>query len=208
MSTVRPPFFFRWLSPKYIVCDLFVDEKVIFLTFDDGPTPEVTPEVLSILKQYHATATFFVVGENVKKYPDIFEMIKRDGHSVGNHSFHHLDGWKTSPGAYIEDVKHCSDYFGTRLFRPPYGRFTPTQYFLLRKDFHFILWSVLTYDFNRKTTPQQCLQHALDHTKRGSIVVFHDNLKSIEKVRFALPTFLQHFIDLGYRFQGIDQYLK
>jgi len=208
MSAVRPPFFFRWLSPKYIVCDLPGEEKVIYLTFDDGPVPEATPEVLTILKQYQATATFFVVGENVRKHPDIFEMVRRDGHTIGNHSFHHLDGWKTSPGAYIEDVRRCKDYVETQLFRPPFGRFTPSQFFLLRNDFRFILWSVLTCDFNRNTTPEQCLQHAIDSTRNGSIVVFHDNLKSIEKVRFALPEFLEHFSGLGYRFEGIEKRFK
>jgi len=204
MIAVRPPFFYRWLSPKYLVCDLPADEKVIYLTFDDGPIPEATPEILTILKKYRATATFFVVGHNVQKYPGIIEWVRGDGHTVGNHSFHHLDGWKTAPGAYIEDVKHCRDFAGNRLFRPPYGRFTPSQFFLLRNDFRFILWSVLSCDFNSNTTSEQCLQNTLDYTRAGSIIVFHDNLKSIEKVRYALPRFLEHFAGLGYRFEGID----
>jgi len=203
MSPVAPPFFLRWLSPGYLVCDLPATEKVIYLTFDDGPIPDVTPEVLSILSKYEAKATFFVVGDNVRKYPEIFEQVKGAGHAVGNHTFHHLNGWKTSPGAYAEDVSRCRDYFETKLFRPPYGRITPSQYFLLRSDYRIILWSVLTSDYDRRVTPEQCLQNSIEHTKQGSVVVFHDHLKSIASVRYALPRMLEHFSKQGYRFEGI-----
>ena len=203
MSSVRAPFFFRWLSPEYLTCEVPSQDKVIYLTFDDGPIPEATPEVLDILEKYGATATFFVVGDNVRKHPGIFELVQQAGHTIGNHTFHHLNGWKTSPGAYAEDVSRCRDFFVSPLFRPPYGRFTPSQYFLLRNDFHFILWSVLSRDFDRKVSPQQCLRNAIHHSRQGSVVVFHDNLKSIEKVRFALPRFLEHFAGMGYRFEGI-----
>ncbi len=204
MSAVRPPFFFRWLSPEYLVCDLPVTEKVIFLTFDDGPVPEATPEVLDILSRFNVQATFFLVGNNVRQYPDLFAGTRDAGHAIGNHTFHHLNGWHTSPGLYMDDVHRCREYFHSGLFRPPYGRFTPSQYFLLRKDFRFILWSVLTYDFHRNTTPQQCLKNAICNTRSGSVVVFHDNPKSMEKVRYALPRFLEHFLKQGYRFQTID----
>jgi peptidoglycan-N-acetylglucosamine deacetylase len=205
MNAVRPPFFFRWLSPEYILCDLPGKEKIIYLTFDDGPLPEATPEVVEILGKYAAKATFFMVGDNVTKHPDTFEMVREAGHATGNHTYHHLNGWHTSPGAYIEDVNRCKDLFETRLFRPPYGRFTPSQYFLLRKDFRFILWSVLTCDFQRHTTPEQCLAKAIGHSQVGSIVVFHDNPKSIEKVRYALPRYLEHFLELGYRFETLNE---
>ena len=168
MSLVAAPFFYRWLSPKYLVCDLPCKEKIIYLTFDDGPIPEATPAILTILKQYQATASFFVVGDNVRRYPDIFQQVIADGHAIGNHTFHHLDGWKTSPGAYLEDVTRCRDLFTTRLFRPPHGRFTPTQYFLLKNDFRFILWSVLSCDFDQAISPDRCLQNALSHTRQGS----------------------------------------
>jgi peptidoglycan/xylan/chitin deacetylase (PgdA/CDA1 family) len=205
MSAVKLPFFVKWLSPEYLVCDLPAQEKVIYLTFDDGPIPEATPEILEILEKYQALATFFVVGDNVRKHPRIFEMIRQNGHAIGNHTFHHLNGWHTPPGAYIEDVYRCRDYFDTRLFRPPYGRFTPSQYFLLRKDFRFILWSVLTNDFHRNTTPEQCLKNAIDNTCNGSVVVFHDSLKSLTNVRYALPGFLEHFRKLGYGFNLIEK---
>ncbi|MCX6266577.1 MAG: polysaccharide deacetylase family protein [Bacteroidetes bacterium] len=203
MNFVQPPFFVRWLSPEYVVCDLPGPEKVIYLTFDDGPVPEATTQVLDILSDYHAHATFFMVGDNVHRHPEAFNRVKQDGHAIGNHTFHHLNGWHTPPGAYIEDVYSCREYFNTKLFRPPYGRFTPSQYFLLRKDFRFILWSALTYDFDRRTTPGQCLKNAIDHTTNGSIVVFHDSLKSLDNVRYTLPRFLEHFSNLKYRFQTL-----
>jgi peptidoglycan-N-acetylglucosamine deacetylase len=205
MIPVRPPFFYRWLSPGYLVCSMPGAGKVIYLTFDDGPVPDVTPEVLSILKKFGAKATFFVVGDNVKKHPDVFEMVRQDGHSVGNHTFHHLNGWKTPPGAYIDDVRQCRDYTGSRLFRPPYGRFTPTQYILLHKEYRFILWSVLTGDYSKSVTPEKCLENAIDNAHDGSVVVFHDHLKAIEKVRYALPRFLEHFSGLGYEFRSLEK---
>jgi peptidoglycan/xylan/chitin deacetylase (PgdA/CDA1 family) len=205
MISARTPLFFRWLSPEYLLCDIPGDAKVIYLTFDDGPIPEATPEILGILRNFSATATFFMVGDNIRKHPDLCEMVRTDGHAIGNHTFHHLNGWHTSPGAYIEDVYRCREYVSTNLFRPPYGRFTPSQYFLLRKDFRFILWSVLSYDFHRNTTPEQCLKNVLDHTCCGSIVVFHDSLKALEKVRYALPRFLEHFSRLGYTFDSLHK---
>ena len=205
MNRVEPPFFLRWLSPGYLVCDLPVREKVIFLTFDDGPVPGATPEVLDILSKYQAKATFFMVGDNVRKFPAVYESVVQNGHGIGNHTFHHLNGWHSSPGLYIDDVYRCREYFSTRLFRPPYGRFSPSQYFLLRKDFRFILWSVLTCDYHRHTTPEQCLKNAVDHTTSGSVVVFHDSEKSLNNVRYALPRFLDHFTNLGYTFEPLSQ---
>ncbi len=205
MHAVGPPFFFRWLSPEYLVCDLPGSEKVIYLTFDDGPIPEATPEILDILAKYDAHATFFMVGDNVRKYQAIFDEVRRRGHGIGNHTFHHLNGWHTPPGAYIDDVHRCREYFDSKLFRPPYGRFTPSQYFLLHKHYRFILWSVLTYDFHRHVTPVQCLEYAIGHTRSGSVVVFHDSVKSMPNVRYALPGVLEHFVNLGFRFQSIGK---
>ena len=203
MNVIRPPFLYRWLSPKYLLCELPSTEKVIYLTFDDGPIPEVTPGVLKTLEQYGAKATFFCVGDNVKKHPDIFRMVVEKGHVVGNHTFHHLNGWQTSPGSYVEDVFRCDDFFKTRLFRPPHGRFTPSQYFLLRNRYRFVLWSVLTCDFHRNTSPEQCLQNAVSNTTPGAIVVFHDSLKAAERMTYALPRYLDHFAEKGYSFFGL-----
>ena len=201
MYAVRPPWIYRVLSPAYLLCSLPVKEKEIFLTFDDGPVPEATPDVLSILGQFGVKATFFCVGDNVRRHPDIFNNILADGHCVGNHSFNHISGWKTSPGAYYNNVMRCRDYFDTTLFRPPHGRFTPAQYFILKKDFRFILWSVLTMDYHPKVTPEACLTNATSNLAPGDIIVFHDSVKAREKVLFALPRYLEYVLAKGYSFK-------
>jgi peptidoglycan/xylan/chitin deacetylase (PgdA/CDA1 family) len=180
-------------------------KKAIYLTFDDGPVPGVTPEVLEILRSRNAKATFFCVGDNVHRHPDIFNAIVNDGHSTGNHTFNHLDGWRTLPGEYADNVHHCNKYFQTSLFRPPYGRFTPREYFLLRKQFRFILWSVLSGDYHHGTSPDQCLKNVLDYTRDGSIVLFHDSLKAKEKMLFTLPRMLDHFIEKGFSFKALPE---
>jgi len=204
MYSVRPPFFFRYFNRKYLLCSVPTSEKVIYLTFDDGPIPEITPDVLRILEERNVKATFFCVGENVKKHPGIFELVKGAGHATGNHTFHHLKGWKTPPAEYVEDVLRCNEYFTTNLFRPPYGKFTPSQYLLLRKHFRFILWSVLSGDYHRKITPEQCLSNVLLNTVQGSIVVFHDSIKAKENLFYTLPRFLDHFLGESYRFKRIS----
>jgi peptidoglycan/xylan/chitin deacetylase (PgdA/CDA1 family) len=204
MKHVRPPWLLKLLSPQYLICDLPGTGNVIYLTFDDGPVQEATPEVLDILAKYGVKATFFMVGDNIRKYPDVFARVIGEGHAAGNHTYHHLNGWHTPPGLYAHDVHQCREYLDSQLFRPPYGRFTPSQYFLLRKDFRFVLWSVLTYDFHRQTTPEQCLTNALSNTGSGSVVVFHDSPKAMNNLRYALPLFLEHFLTLGYRFGIIN----
>ena len=208
MTAIKPPFFLRWFSPQYLVCDLPTTEKKIYLTFDDGPIPEATPEILEILDQYNVKATFFMVGDNVRKHPGVYQHIIQQGHGTGNHTFHHLNGWKTTPGSYLEDVSRCSELVKSPLFRPPYGCFTPSQYFLLRKEFRFILWSVLSYDFHSHTSPEQCLLNTIDNTGNGSVVVFHDSIKAIEKARYALPRFLEHFLSLGFNFGFLDSQIN
>ncbi len=204
MTAVTSPAIFRFFSKHYLLCEIPVKEKTLFLTFDDGPVPEITGQVLGILKERDARATFFVTGDNVRKHPELFDMIVSDGHSIGNHTFSHLNGWKTATGAYVENVTRCSEYFTTNLFRPPYGRFLLSQYFLLRKSYKFIMWSVLTQDYSASVTPDQCLQNAIQYSRPGSIVVFHDNPKAATNVLFALPRFIDHFHDLGYSFGRIE----
>ncbi len=203
MRQVSMPYPVRMFSPRFWICEMAVTEKVIYLTFDDGPIPEATPEILAILRSRNAKATFFMVGDNARKHPDILKLVVEDGHPLGNHTFSHLNGWKTPPGGYVENVERCREYFQTNLFRPPYGSFGLSQYLLLRKEYRFILWSVLTWDFSHDTTPEQCFRYAIDNSRPGSVVVFHDSLKSIENVRYALPRFLDEFLDKGYRFEGI-----
>ena len=196
----RPPFFFRFFSPEHLICRVPGPEKKIFLTFDDGPIPGLTPEVLRILDRYGAKATFFMVGDNVKRHPDVFREVMEKGHAVGNHTYHHLNGWKTPPAAYAEDVRRCEELFRTRLFRPPYGRFTPSQYMILKKDYLFVMWSLLTWDFHRNVTPEDCLSNALRATRPGDIVVFHDNLKAKTNLMYTLPRYLESLLQAGYTF--------
>lgn len=196
----RPPFFFRFFSPEHLICRVPGMEKKICLTFDDGPIPELTPEVLRILDRYGAKATFFMVGDNVKRHPDVFREVMEKGHAVGNHTYHHLNGWKTPPAAYAEDVRRCEELFRTRLFRPPYGRFTPSQYMILKKDYLFVMWSLLTWDFHRNVTPEDCLSNALRATRPGDIVVFHDNLKAKTNLLYTLPRYLESLSRQNYSF--------
>jgi len=203
MYAVRPPWFYKVLSPKYLLCRVPIQDKVAYLTFDDGPIPDVTPDVLHLLEQYKIKATFFCVGDNVRKYKDIFDRITADGHTVGNHTFNHLSGWKTSPGAYYNNVVHCREYFDSKLFRPPHGRFTPAQYFLLRNDFRFILWSVLSMDYHHAVSPEQCLTNAKENLEPGAIIVFHDSIKAREKLMYALPRFIEYVRAEGYSFEKL-----
>jgi peptidoglycan-N-acetylglucosamine deacetylase len=200
---IREPFIFRFFNEKYLTCRIPNPENKIFLTFDDGPIPEVTPHVLKILERQSIKATFFCIGDNVKKYPDVFQQIREAGHAIGNHSFNHMNGWKTPAGQYVDNVMRCNEYFTTTLFRPPYGRFSLTQYYLLRKHFRFILWSVLSRDFDLRVTPDQCLDNVMRATTSGSVIVFHDSLKAKEKVLFTLPRFIDQVLEKGYRFDPI-----
>jgi len=205
MYLVKSPFFYRWLFGNKLIWRIPVTEKILFLTFDDGPVPETTPDIISILGRYGIKATFFCVGENVKKHPAEFECLLSAGHAIGCHTFNHLKGWDYSTTDYVENVKKCSQYFQTSLFRPPYGRIKSSQIEALRQEYNIIMWSVLTGDFDRNTTPEQCLQNSIRYTKAGSIVVFHDNIKAKNNLQFALPKFIEHFLAQGYRFETLTE---
>lgn len=174
--------------------------KEIYLTFDDGPIPELTPWVLDILKAHGARATFFCIGANVHKHPDIFRRIKEEGHGVGNHTYDHLKGWDTGRFTYLRDTLRCQELTGTVLFRPPYGRITLPQARALARRFRLVFWDVLSEDFDVRLEPRHCLANVIRRAKRGSIVVLHDNLLSEERMRYVLPRVLEHFGRKGYRF--------
>jgi peptidoglycan/xylan/chitin deacetylase (PgdA/CDA1 family) len=178
-------------------------EDVIYLTFDDGPVPEVTPWVLDMLDSFEAKATFFCVGENVKKNPDIFDDIIRRNHTVGNHTYSHLNGWKSEPEDYYENVGKCDSLFNTTLFRPPYGKVSSAQHKLLEKQFNLVYWTVLSGDFDQSITPEKCLENAKTSVEKGSIVVFHDSIKAWNNLVYALPAFLDHFYRKGFLFKAI-----
>lgn len=179
------------LFPNY-VWKMPSEENAVYLTFDDGPHPEITPKVLSILKEHNAKASFFCVGENAKKYPEVMAQIIAEGHSVGNHTQHHLKGWKTHSKVYIEDIKECSKYVDSKLFRPPYGKLTKKQgKLILEQGYQIIMWDVLSYDYSSKYSPEKCFNHVKRSLKPGSIIVFHDSEKAAEKMLYALPKVLE-----------------
>lgn len=174
--------------------------KVIYLTFDDGPTPEVTHHVLDILDTYGWKATFFCVGENVHKYPEIYQEVSQRGHQCGNHSYNHLKGFQYSCADYVENVKKASTLIDSKLFRPPYGRITFKQIKALRKDYQIIMWDVITHDYNQKLTPTQVLNNVKNNLRKGSIVVFHDSVKAKHNVLTVLPKAIEFWIENGYEF--------
>ncbi len=180
-------------------------KKEIFLTFDDGPTPEVTEFVLDELKKYDAKATFFCIGKNVKCHHHIYERICEEGHTVGNHTFNHLNGFFTKNSEYIENIQQASAHIHSDLFRPPYGRLKSSQGKILTKQgYKIIMWSVLSGDFDHKVTPEKCLENVIQNTKEGSIVVMHDSIKAKEKIYYSLPKILSYFKEKGFAFSAIS----
>ena len=180
------------------------DDLVLYLTFDDGPIPGVTEWVLEQLAHYQAKATFFCIGDNVVKHPDVFQKIRAAGHSVGNHTFNHLNGWQTDDAGYFENIARCQTYLPTtRLFRPPYGRITRRQVRTVRQSHQIVMWDVLSGDFSPHLTPQTVLQKTLQHTEPGSIILFHDSLKARRNMQYALPRVLAHFTALHFRFEAL-----
>ena len=176
----------------------------IFLTFDDGPVPEVTPFVLSILKEYNAKATFFCVGKNVEKYPDIYDKIIMEGHSVGNHTYNHINGWETNTEEYLMDVERAREIIDSDLFRPPYGKIKKNQAKALKDYYKIIMWDVLSYDFDSSVSEEKCLGNVTAKAKEGSIVVFHDSVKAGETMKYSLTCALKYFSDREYIFSAID----
>lgn len=185
-------------------------KKIIHLTFDDGPVLEATPLVLHYLREFDARATFFCVGENIIKYPEVFHQVLKEGHSVGNHTYHHLNGWRTSNHTFLNDVAKCQELLNPHLgvetkplMRPPYGRIKRKQWRALIKEYDVVMWDVLSGDFSEKIDTAICLKKTIKYTQNGSIVLFHDSLKTIHKLRVILPEFLEHFSQLGFSFQGL-----
>lgn len=198
----------RWLRFLYKRCTwkIGVQEKVIFLTFDDGPHPLITPFVLDELKRYHAKATFFCIGKNVAAYPEVYQRIIEEGHAVANHSYTHPDGWKTADSVYLDDIALAKKHIDSSLFRPPYGKITPFQLKQLelpRFELKTIMWTVLSGDFDTGISKEQCLNNVLLKTKKGAIIVFHDSEKAYERMGYALPRVLKSFAAQGFAFEKI-----
>ncbi len=178
-------------------------EKKIFLTFDDGPIPEVTPWVLNTLNEYNALATFFCIGDNARKYPELINLLKKSNHRIGNHTMHHLKGWQTSNKEYYNDIYECRKLITSNLFRPPYGKIKLTQSWHLKKEFRIIMWDVLSKDYDTNLSGEECFENVKKNTRNGSIIVFHDSLKAENRLRIALPATLKYFSDRGYSFAAL-----
>ncbi len=189
---------------KNLVWSIKTTKKEVFLTFDDGPIPEVTPWVLETLKQYDAKATFFCVGDNVKKHPDIYRMIVDQGHKVGNHTMNHFNGWTNFNKTYFENIEKCNAMIHSNLFRPPYGKIKPSQISHLKNDYRIIMWDVLTKDYDASVTGEYCFEKVKKNCKPGSIIVFHDSIKAEKRLRKALPKSLEYLKQEGYTFSSIQ----
>ncbi|MBS1501809.1 MAG: polysaccharide deacetylase family protein [Bacteroidetes bacterium] len=205
MYTVKTPWLVRQLYPSLLWNKQRAGSS-IFVTFDDGPIPIVTPFVLNILKKHDAKATFFCIGDNIKKHPEIFEQVKNDGHAIGNHTFNHLKGWVTEDQVYLDNFLQCDHLVHSYLFRPPYGRIKRSQIRLLRKmkpGLQIVMWDVLSGDFDQKLSPEACLQNVLKHTRPDSIIVFHDSLKAFDRLEYVLPRAMDEWRKKGWELASL-----
>lgn len=198
---------FRLLSFFYpsLLWHVPVKDKILYLTFDDGPIPEVTPWVLEELKKRNVKATFFCIGDNVRKYPMIFQSIRENGHTTGNHTYHHLNGWNTADKKYSEDIELANKLISSRLFRPPYGKIRISQISALKKKYRIVMWDVLSKDYDINLNGEHCYQRVIKSAQPGSVIVFHDSLKAQDRIRFALPKVMDHFIKMGYTFAALPE---
>lgn len=204
MVPVRPPALLRLFWPG-LLWRMNAHERTLYLTFDDGPTPEVTPWVLDTLAEHRARATFFLVGRNAERHSDLLQRMRSEGHSIGNHTYSHVNGWSTPASDYLADADSAQAITGTRLFRPPYGRITRKQYAQLRQRFDVVMWDVLSLDFDSRTTPEACLRNVVQRARNGSIIVFHDSIKAAQPLRFALPRALEAWRAQGFRFAALPE---
>jgi peptidoglycan/xylan/chitin deacetylase (PgdA/CDA1 family) len=202
MYLPKTPAIIQQLFPD-LLCRVLGEDKVVYLTFDDGPTAGVTEEVLNVLAQYGARATFFCLGRQVVQHPELYARILAEGHRVGNHSYSHPDGWRTSTENYLQDVALAEQSITTDIYRPPYGRLKPAQYAALKSRFRVVLWDVMPGDFDPSKTPDYCYQILTNHVSPGSIIVLHDSQKAHPRLSIILPRFLQEFSAKGYQFLAL-----
>jgi peptidoglycan-N-acetylglucosamine deacetylase len=188
-----------------LVWDITEVEKNIYLTFDDGPDPEVTPDVLELLNHYQAQATFFCSGQKAAMHPEILQHIRATGHAIGNHSFDHLDGWKTPAITYFRNIEQANEILKTGLFRPPYGKITHQQISLLKPKYRIIMWSLMPGDFDPAASEEKVAHRAIRNSNSGTIIVFHDRSQFREKMLYALKKYLQHFSEIGFQFKRIEK---
>lgn len=203
MIIEQPSIFLRWIYPRAL-WRMNRHEKAVYLTFDDGPIPEATPFVLDILDHFQIKATFFMVGDNVRKHPDIFRMVVERGHRIGNHTYNHIGGFKYLSKNYLANADKANETLHTDLFRPPHGWMRWIQYLLLRKKYRIVMWDLVTRDYSKRVTAEDVFHNVKRYTRNGSIITFHDSLKSIEKLRTALPQSIQWLKEQGYTFKTFD----
>lgn len=200
----RIPSWIKWIYPSF-VWQMPGDEKALYLTFDDGPHPTITPIVLDLLLKYNAKATFFCIGDRVKRYPEIMERIRLEGHAVGNHTQHHVNGWSTSDTDYIDQVNQAAEFIPSKLFRPPYGRIKRSQAGLLQKEgYKVVMWTILSADYDHKLSKEECLCRVVRRIESGDIYLFHDSEKGEERMLAALPNLLKVATDKGFLFKKIE----
>jgi peptidoglycan/xylan/chitin deacetylase (PgdA/CDA1 family) len=205
MYIPNSPFWLQWLYPS-VLWHKSREEKSVYISFDDGPIPVVTPFVLNTLNRFNAKATFFCIGDNIAKNPEIFQQVIDEGHAIGNHTFNHLNGWKSADEEYLTNIRQAQELTGTNLFRPPYGRIKKSQIKKLKSAFpgtQIIMWDVLSGDFDSTIGAQTCINNVLKHAKNGSIIVFHDSLKAFPRLEKALPVVLEELSAKGYSFRAL-----
>jgi peptidoglycan/xylan/chitin deacetylase (PgdA/CDA1 family) len=204
---IKTPWWVKKVFSSY-VWDIPTTEKIVYLSFDDGPHPNITPWVLEQLNKHNAKASFFCIGKNVLKHPSVYQQVLAEGHAIGNHTHHHLNGWKTPPAEYLADIEEASKYINSGLFRPPYGRITKAAWKGLPKalnvpEVKVIMWDVLSADFDNRISKETCVTNVLKNARPGSVVVFHDSEKAFANLQFALPLILSNLKNEGYRLEEI-----
>lgn len=203
MFIERPPQFIRWLYP-HACWRMSASKQAVYLTFDDGPIPEITPWVLDVLDKYHIKATFFMVGDNVRKYPYEFKMVVKRGHRIGNHTYNHLQGIKVNAKRYMANIEKSERYLTTDLFRPPHGLMRLSQYRALQEHYRVIMWDLVTRDYDSKLTGEQVLGKVKRYVRPGSIITFHDSVRSINNLHYALPRAIEWLLSEGYEFKVFE----
>ena len=196
---VKTPSLTKYLFPS-LVWKKNTDQKKIWITFDDGPNEKVTPYLLNVLEKFDIKATFFIIGNQAKKYPELVKLIINNGHKIGNHSFSHLNGFSANNNKYLEDIEQAKKYIDSDIFRPPYGKITPFQIKKLKKDFKIIMWDIMSWDFKENIYPNKIYKNVIDNVENGSIILFHNNLKSYNNLKNSLEIILEKLKDKGYQF--------
>ena len=203
MLIEQPPKLLRWLYPRAL-WRMDKNVKAVYLTFDDGPIPEITPWVLDLLDKYNIKATFFLVGDNVRKHPEEFKMIVERGHRVGNHTFNHISGLKYLSYNYLENTNKADELINSTLFRPPHGWMRWGQYMVLSHRYTVVMWDLVTRDYSKRLNGHQVLRNVKKYVRNGSIITFHDSIKSEKNLKYALPRAIEWLLEQGYEFKTFD----